>query len=256
MNTDAETNSEFGQRVFQQFMELFVRPAVAERQAAGELAKPLDLRAAQIIFYPDGSKPAVRVNDEIKAIGQVKLRNGVSKKAGEPIYANEIGGLGNLKLAQQYCQDCGHATLMRFNDVWTIAFDFRYNKHLSNKHLDTAEEFFGLASVAYEKHHWSAFIDNLFSASELCAKAILLSMPDKKLREKATHKGIHTRFNRFASLGNVREEHKDVFNSLHLMRGKARYLKGELTLTPEQSEELLGTVRDMIDFARARTSEW
>ena len=96
---------------------------------------------------------------------------------------------------------------------------------------------------------------NLFSASELCAKAILLSLPDKKLKEKGTHKGIHTRFNRFASLGNVREKHKDVFNRLHLMRGKARYLKGELTLTPEQSEALLGTVRDMIDFAKARTSE-
>ena len=256
MSTDTNRNTEFGQRVFSQFMELFVTPAVKERQSKGDLPKPFPLHAAQIIFFPDGSKPIVRVNEEVKAIGQVKLKDGILKAEGDALYANEIEGLEKIKLVEDEFPDCGHATLMKFNNTWTIAFDFRYNKDYSIKHLDTAAEFYESGHTAFEKGHWSAFVDNLFSACELAAKAILLSIQNKDFRDKATHKGIHSRFNRFASLGNVKEDHKDVFNRLHIIRGKARYLKGELALSNDEATQMLTAVKELIEYARSRATTW
>jgi len=254
MDSDTEKDTEFGQIFLGQFMELFVFPSIEERQAKGELKKPLNLYAAQIIFFPDGSKPIIRVNEEVRAIGKVYLKEGVSKKAGDPILYSDIEGLEKIKLTEEDFADCGHATFMKFNYTWTIAFDFLYNKYLSNKHIDTAVEFYEVGYVAQKKQLWSAFVDNLFSACELAAKAILLAMPDKKFREKTTHPIIKSRFNRFASLGNVKEEHKDVLNKLRKIRGKARYLKGDLKLTEEEAKSMISTVKEMIDFARERMS--
>lgn len=233
-------------------MELFIIPEIKDRQAKNELPRPLDLHAGQIIFFPDGRSPLVRINNEVKAIGKIKLKNNVKKNVGDPIYESEVEGLENAKLMEDDFQDCGHATLIKFGDIWTITFDFSYNKDLSKKHLDTAIEFYELAEFAHKKNHWSAFIDNSFSAVELTAKAILLGMPDKDLLKKATHKGIHVKFNRFASLGNVKEEHKDVFNKLHRMRGIARYLKKDLALSETEADEIMEMVKEMIDIANGR----
>ncbi len=73
------------QNATRQLMEIFISPEVSRRQEAGELPKPLELHAAQIIFYPDGRKPEVRINSEAKVIGKVKLKLGVIKNYGEDI---------------------------------------------------------------------------------------------------------------------------------------------------------------------------
>lgn len=238
MSNDVNQNTDFGERVFRQFMELFVTPSIKERQSKGELPKSFPLHAAQIIFFPDDRKPLVRLNEEVQANGKIK----------------SIEMFEKMKLVEDQFQDCGHATLLRFNDIWHIAFDFRYNKELSTNHLDTAVEFYELSEVALGKRHWSAFVDNLFSAYELAAKAILLSTPEKEFREKTTHKHIHSRFNRFARLGNIKEDHKDVFNKLSEMRSNARYLKGELNLSDSEAAQMLSTVKEFIDLAKERTT--
>ena len=176
-------DGEFYKRVFQQFMDLFVTPAIAERQAKGELPKPLHLSAAQIIFSPDGRKPLVRINKEIRAISDVRLKEGIGKKAGEPVYDNEIEGLAGIKLTDQD-DDCAHATLIRLNDTWTIAFDFTYNRALAKKHIEKAGQFCEVAEAALEKRLLSPFVDNLFSAAELAARAILLAIPDEQFRRR------------------------------------------------------------------------
>jgi len=242
-------NLEFYERVFQQFMDLFVKPAISERQAKGELQRPLPLNAAQIIYFPDGRRPLVRINSEIRAISEVKLKKGIGKKSGEPVYENEIEGLESIKLADQDDIDCGHATLIRLNDTWTIAFDFTYNKGLAKKHIETAVQFLEVAETAHARRHWSPFVDNLFSAAELAARAILLAVPEKHFREKPTHKGIHSRFNRFANVGNAKREHRAAFNKLSSLRGRARYLKGELLLNEADATTLLLSIKEMINFA-------
>ena len=247
-------NNEFGRKVFEQFMDLFVTPEIRRRQKTGELDKPLDLRAVQIVFFPDGRKPQVRINSEVRAIGKAKLKPGISKKAGEPIFEHELEGLEEINLAEEDDPDCGHATLLRISGRWIIAFDFRYNKALSRKHIQTAKQFYESAEFSFGQKNWAPFIDNLFSAAELIAKSILLSMYDPKFRKKATHKAIQIRYNRFADLGNVEAVCRETFNKLSGLRDRARYLKGDISISEEEARRLLGIVKNMMENASRRVS--
>jgi len=245
-------NDEFGRRVFDQFMDLFVTPEVKRRFETGKSREPFSLRAAQVIFFPDGRRPQVRLNSEIRAIGKVKLKQGISKKAGEPTYEHEVEGLNEVNLTAEDDPDCGHATLVRIGDSWTIAFDFRYNKALSRKHIVAARQFLESAEFSLSKKNLSPFADNLFSAAELVAKSILLSMSDPRFRRKATHRAIQNRFNRFASLGNVKPVYRETFNRLSVMRDQARYLKGDVSISEDECRRLLDIVRSMMEEASHR----
>lgn len=246
-------NNEFGRKIFEQFMDLFVTPEIKRRQETDDLGQSLDLRAAQIIFFPDGRKPQVRVNSEIKAIWDVKLKQGISKKAGEPILDDELEGLGEINLTEEDGLDCGHTTLLRIGDRWIIAFDFRYDKALSKKHIETAEQFYESADFSFNRGNWSSYIDNLFSAAELSVKSILLSMmPDPKFRKKASHNSIRIKYNRFADLGNVEVNHRKTFNKLSGLRDNARYLKEEISISEDEARRYLNVVKNMIEDARRR----
>ena len=240
-------DKKFGSKVLQQFMDLFVIPEIRRREENGLLSKPFQLQSAQIIFYPDGRKPIVRLNSEIKAIGHMKLKDGVSKKAGEPILENEIEGLTGIELSEESESDYGHATLVRLHNHWTIAFDFRYNKGFAKKHLATAQQFMDAATYSFNQKHWAAFADNLFSTCELLAKATLLVFPDPQLAKKATHRSIQMKYNRFADFGNVKVEYKKTLNKLSGLRDKARYLKSLFSLSETEAANLLQTAGEMIE---------
>jgi uncharacterized protein (UPF0332 family) len=210
------------------------------------LEKPLDLRAAQIIFFADGKKPEIRINSEIKAIASVKLKAGISKKKGDPIRANEVEGLNKIKLTDMEDPDCAHATLIRIINTWIIAFDFRYNKGLAQKHIDTAKQFFEATKFSFDRKHWSPCLDNLFSAAELSAKAELLMIPDPKFKKKTSHYGIKSRYNRFANLGNVELKYCKALNKLEGLRSRVRYLQGEVPISEKEIQSLLEDVKQMI----------
>src|SRR5262249_48799795 len=142
--SESESNA-LSERVFQQFMDIFVIPEVKRRQAEGDLPTPLPLHSAQIVFFPDGRPPQVRLNSEVKAAGQVRLKSGVTKSQGDPIYSHEVEGFENIQLDEPGFENCGHATLISISGAWSIAFDFRYNKALSAEHLQVAAEFIDAA---------------------------------------------------------------------------------------------------------------
>jgi uncharacterized protein (UPF0332 family) len=221
-------------------MNLFVYPEISRRQETGEIQKPLNLRSAQVLFFPDDRKPLVRINSEIKAIGRVRLR--VSKEKGDPIREDEIENLDEINRAEGDYPDCGHATLIRIRDRWTIAFDFRVNKSLARKHVAAAYEFLRSAERCVKPKDWHPFFDNLFSAAELSVRSILLTMREKT----QTHKGVSMRFNRFADLENVGPEYKKTFNRLYGVRDPARYLKGDITIPKEEALSMLRDVRGLI----------
>lgn len=245
---------EFGNRAFKQFMELFVMPEVKRKQDNGELDRPLDLRGAQIIFFPDDRKTQVRINSEIVALAVPKWKPGLSKEEGEPVYEHELESIEDIRLGGEDDPNCGHVTLLRINGRWSLAFDFRYNRILSKQHIETAEQFYESAEFSFKQGNWSAFIDNLFSAAELSAKSILLSEPDPKFREKATHKAIKSKYNRWHQLGNLDTSHRETFNELSDLRGGARYLKGNASITEAKAKGLLSIVRGMLEDAALRAS--
>lgn len=251
---DSNQEDEFAQRVFTQFMDIFITPEVSRRQEEGKLEKPLDLRAAQIIFFPDDRKPQVRINSEVRAIAKAKYKPGITKKVGEPLYEHELEGLEEIKLTDEDDPNCGHATLMRIAGEWVIAFDFRRNKALSKRHIDKAEEFYVSSEFCLGQKKWSPFVDNLFSAAELAAKSILLSMADPNFRNKASHRAIHSKYNQFARLGNVEPVYRDTFNKLSRLRYPARYLKGPVSITESEARKILDIIKRMIEDARWRNS--
>lgn len=247
---ESKTEPEFGNRVLQQFMDLYILPEIRHRQELGLMQTPISIQAAQIIFYPDARKPLVRINSEIKAIGQMKLKPRVAKNAGELILDTEVEGLTGIKLSDETESDCGHATLVRIQDRWTISFDFRYNKGFAKKLLAAAQQFLDAAAFSLDKTNWAAFADNLFSASELLAKATLCLFPDPQLAKKASHRSIQMKFNRFADLGNVKVEHKKALNKLSGLRDQARYVKSQVALSQKEAANLLQTVQEMAESVK------
>ena len=247
-----QNDEKWSQTLFQQFLDLFILPEIGRRKEAGKLEDSFNLRGAQVIFFADGKKPEIRINSEIRAIASVKLKKGISKNKNDPIRDTEIEGLDKIKLTEEEDPDCGHATLIKIENSWIIAFDFRYNKGLAQKHITTAKQFYDSAEFASNRKNWSSCLDNLFSAAELASKAVLLLIPDPKFRKKATHSGIQQRYNKFADLGNVEPKYREAFNKLSGLRARARYLQGDIQLSEEEIHVLLENVKKMIDDAKQR----
>lgn len=238
-------------RAFNQIMELLVNPEIKNRQANGTLPKEFQLSKAQILFFPDGTKPEVRLNDEVKALVEFKLKKGISKKRGEFIYENEIDWPKSVKLTEDDNPDCGHVLLFKIGSNWFIGFDLRYNKGFSKRNIEAAEQFYESAQFSLEKNNLRAFIDNLFSAVELTAKAELLLLPDPKFKKAKKHTAIQKRYNWYAKVGNSKPPYRDVLNKLSKLRYPARYLNGKLSISPDEARELLAVVKNMIDDAKS-----
>lgn len=250
-----DLNEEIGKKSFDQFMNLFVLPEVQKRQSSGSIPTPYDLKAAQIIFSSDGQPASVRLNSEVKAKAKIKLKKDIRKQKGEVIYQHEIDGFENIILTEQDDADSGHVTMLRIENQWIMTFDFIYNKGLSRKYVDVAQEFLSVAQIAFEKKFWHPFTDNLFSAAELSARALLLSIPDPKFKKKTSHADLSHRYNWFADLGNVKPEHRTIFNKLAGWRSNARYLKGTFLKNKDEAEQLLAAVQDMVTVSFDRCKE-
>ena len=239
-------------RTFDHAMEIWFEPEIRRRQEAGSAPKPFLLRAAQVIIYPDSRPNEVRLNEEVQAIGKMKLKDGITKAAGDPVYLHELEDVPAIHLPDTADPNCGHFTLLLVGDRWYGSFDFRYNKGKARELLSAAEEFFESASAALSAGKLRAAIDNLFSAAELAATAYVLSTPVPGDGEPRSHGRVHTRFNMFSRHGNIQTDHRNTFNALAAARGNARYVRGVLTQTPETVAKWQTDVRDLITHVRER----
>ena len=106
-------------------MNTWILPSIRERQERNELDKPLTLQMAQIIFKPNGGKPIVRVNEEVKGRAKVKLRNG-SVSEGDQIFTNQFDKIEVFEL-NETDRNNGHATLIHIDCKWLVFFNFIYN---------------------------------------------------------------------------------------------------------------------------------
>ena len=99
---------EVGERAYQQFMDMFIVPAVTKRQAAGELPTPLRLLAAQVVFSPDAKPPEVRINEQVRAYLTVP---NAEFAPGQLVYASQVSEISELRLVEDD-GDCGHVTIL------------------------------------------------------------------------------------------------------------------------------------------------
>jgi HEPN domain-containing protein len=240
------------QRTFTHAMELWFEPEIRRRQESGAAPKPFPLHAAQVILYADTRPHQIRLNEEVQALGEMKLKDGVSKLKGEPVYLSEIEEIPSIRLPDSEDPNCGHFTLFLLGGRWYGSFDFRYNRGKAVEFLAAAEEFLATASHALSKGNNRAAVDNLFSAAELAAKAYVVTTPLPGDGDLRTHGRIHARFNMFARQGNVDADHRKTFNALSEARTRARYVTGSLAAASEDLAKWKADVEGLVQAVRSR----
>lgn len=229
-------------------MKLWVVPEIERRKKTGTLPANFNLISAQVIFSGpfDKGRVKVRLNEEVKAVASMKLNRKIKK--GEIIYPRDIKDVGQIELTEEE-RNFAHFTILRLKENWLVAFDFRYNRRRAKQHIEVANQFIEVARFAEKRKFWNAFVDALFSATELLAKSELLLLPDLKI---GSHRAIQSKYSGLANLGNVNVDYKDALNKLSNLRNSARYLKSPFKLNKEDALRYLGTVEEMLDYCLAR----
>lgn len=238
-------DSEITDRIFQQVMSLWIKPEINKRKSLKRLPKNFNLRAAQIIFSLDRGWNKVRLNNEIKAEANLKLR--VSKNKGDPIYEHEVENIQSIELTNKD-PNCAHITLLKIRGKWIISFDFRYNKKRVLEHIERAKEFFDSAKENISNKRFGPFFENAFACAELLAKSILLQLPDKKMLHEKDHNLIIEKFKNFVVLGNVKIEHSNVLEKLKKLRSSARYVCST-DFKREDTNEIIKNLEEMMEIA-------
>ncbi len=237
---------EFSQKVIENLLLQWILPEIGRRSEKNKIETPLVLRAAQIVFYPDDRPLEIRINEEVRAQAVPKFKPGVEKREGELVYEHELEGLVDLRLTDEDDPNCAHVTSLLINMVWHLQFDFRYNKPLAQKHVELAQNFLTVAEFALSQGLWRPFVDTLYSAAELTVKAQLLIMPDPRILKSKRHAFVQAQFNRFANQGNIETSQKNAFNDLSQSRPKARYATEDFSITAEEAQDLLDSIRQLL----------
>lgn len=241
MATIIRVDEQIKEAVVQQAMDFWITPEIERRRAAGDLPEDFALSAAQVILG-DAEIPEVRLNEEVKAAILVEASRDVT--AGEEITADDIAAYKDIILTEDD-PNAGHITIVSYLGQWGLAFDFRRNAAHIGKHIERSREFLDTAAWARLETKVASFVDNLFSATELMAKGLLIWMPDEKLLKGKNHGPLHDRFNYERKMENVDARFARLLNDLTALRRPARYLSRDLTMSNEQMDEMLAVAEDM-----------
>jgi hypothetical protein len=232
------------QQLLQQAFQVFFNPEIERRREAGLIDTSFGISVAQVVFNED-ERWEVRFNDEVD--GHIEAVAPVEIDAGQEVMMSMIGEIKAFDLTEDD-PNAAHITVFYRGeqDGWLIVSDLRFNATLAGDHIDAAREFFEAAERALEANALRVFSENLLAATELTAKAALLSVPVEGTRTTKSHRFIHSAYNWHARLGNAEPRYVRVFNQLHGLRRKARYLHGVFDLRPDDAAEMLAVAREML----------
>ncbi|MBX3197914.1 MAG: hypothetical protein KF894_07190 [Labilithrix sp.] len=247
------------QRTLNETFRFWIDPEIERRKTAGSLPAGFQLHAAQVILNV-GAPTTTRINEEVRAVMLVsKKPDTAAKQKGDPIFWDEIQDVSEVQLTD-LDPNAAHVTVIRIGARWLLTFDFRYNAARVEAQVKAAEEFFDCAENARVKGHVRAFMENLFAAAELTAKARLMFLPDEKILKAKSHGFVATRTNQDGKLGNVDQSFVELLNRLIRDRGAARYLHAPIEVTSDDMKVMADMLRANLDIVarsipkRANTS--
>jgi HEPN domain-containing protein len=243
-------DADMGERVVEQAYEFWIGPEIERRREAGELPEDFALHGAQVIFGVDEELPEVRLNGEVKAVAQVTAARAIEK--GEQVTENDIAGFKDILLTDDDPNE-GHITIVAHKAGWAVAFDFRRNAARIAEHGKVARQFLEAAGWAREQGYSRVFVDNLFSATELMAKGMLIWQPDRSLLNSKTHRLIKVRFNLEGKHDNVDGRFVDLLNLLGKIRKPARYLARDFELSETETDKMIAVAEEMHKVLVARS---
>ena len=217
-------------RTILHMFQLAFGPELRKRLAEGTMDDRFVLRMAQLL-QRENSPQEVRLNGEVRGIALTRVDRPVSQD--DPVYMRDFLGLEDFELDPSEL-DAGHFTLFWLDGQWRAVFDFRVGRAKVDNLLDAAAEFLAAARFSSEQRHARASTDNLFSASELAAKARLILVPGR--RPLKTHKAAHSALNLWSRYGNVDAQFTKLFNRLCVSRRSARYEAAQVA--PPSQEDI------------------
>jgi HEPN domain-containing protein len=248
-----EPDEAFAKNLMQDVLDLWINPEIERRRESGTLPDDFAVRRAQVIMNIDAHAPEVRFNEEIKALARARAARAID--AGEEVTEADLEGIEDIVLTDQD-PNAGHLTMMLFKGHWIIAFDFRYNAGRVACTVGAAREFLDSAAYsALERNQMHAFAENLFGATELMAKGMLLLLPDEKIVKGKGHGLISSKYNWWGKMGNTDPRYVKLLNRLSNLRSTARYLQGDYSLDNYEGKEMLDTAEDMYKDLRNRAPE-
>jgi hypothetical protein len=246
MKVEAEQPNPFEHTLTQAF-RFWITPEIERRRNAGEIDEGFILTAAQVLFG-DGGPPTVRLNGEVQ--GFLQARGVRAVEAGEPVRSEDLAEIVGMELMDGD-RDSGHFTIFRQGDAWALTFNFNRNRQYATDLITLGEQFVRTAEFCKSERLEGPYIDNLFSACELLAKAHLITTAlDKRARG---HRLIANTINRWRSLGNVGDEFVDLFNKVRDLRPRARYAPDSLEVLSNADADLK-IARAEIELLRERYS--
>lgn len=227
------------------FFEMYIADEVEQPKADGRLPPTFtaeDLYAAQAIFNPE-EPPVVRLNDEVKYRVVEHTLYGVDDR-GHLNYAD----VTNRKQIELTGDDlnAGHGTLIRRSDgVWYFTVGLLKNSKRIRQYTDVAREFLASAEGAYTDKRWRAFVENLYTAVEQLAKALLLAHADTlELVRADNHSFPRAQFNIARRQDSSLMLYADTYNWLHKNRNRARYLATKpFTVDENHAKSMLDAAR-------------
>lgn len=85
-------SKDYSDNLVNSFKRLFFTPEIEKRIREKTITPDFELRAGQVIFYPNGAQPLVRLNKEVSANAKVKkveIENGEKREVIVKITLNE-----------------------------------------------------------------------------------------------------------------------------------------------------------------------
>jgi hypothetical protein len=246
-----DADPEAARRLNKQIWELWVEPEILRRGREGILAPDFKLYAFQVLLASanDGRESIVRLNDEVKAVA--KIRSSRPIRVGDPVYIRDIEAVEEIALVDGE-RNFAHVTGLDLRGTWVVHLDFRYDKKRAHEHLQAAKDFLEMAQAARQTGKLRPFVDNLFSAAELIAKAELMLTPTGSPKELKNHERIKGRYMSWARLENAPKSSSRALAELGELRYRARYLRKPLRLGPERADALVAAVREALEWTGRR----
>ena len=239
-----------GQRVFEQAMDIWIRPEVASRKRDGTLTVPFELNAAQVIMPTPREKRLnyVRLNEQVRAKIRVKTAKAIEK--GELVFNQDIQEVSAIRLMEDDEPNAGHLTALNIGGQWMLGIDFRRDKSHAKDLLRTAREFYGTAKLSFENGWLGPTVESLFASAELAAKAELLLLCFYPYKNPKDHGSLRGKYAKWANLGNAPLDGNTALNKLSRLRSAGRYGEGVLNTVPWS--DLFEAVNKMMSHSEER----
>lgn len=245
MTNNQPLNAEASKNMLDNVMKIWIKPEIEKRKRTNCLRDNFQLKAFQIVFFPPGRGNRVKLNEEVKAIAECRVKS--PKKSGDLVLDTDIDDVVGITLTDRY-PDCAHITGISLNGSWHLAYDFVYNKKSSGEHLQAATEFLESAKDNLSMKRLRPFFEDAFACAELLTTAILLP----HLVNKKDHGSRIRNLEDWASLGNVHEKYVNLLKRLYGIRPSSRYL-ASTSYALEHPERYLQELEDMMDYVKRQT---